>query len=80
MAVAELDEKASPDTSGGCVLSVDFHRTDGTDMLVELYEADDDYMYIFIDGKYSGALLERNHIFGINSVDNFYNAFVEAMS
>lgn len=80
MDIVKLDEKASPDTSNGSVLSVNFHKTDGTDMLVELYEADDEFFYIFINGEYSGALIDRGHIYGINSVESFYKAFTEAMA
>lgn len=80
MEIVKLDVEASPDTSADAVLSVNFHKTDGTDMLVELYEADDKFLYVAINGEYSGALLDKTHVFGINSVDSFYTAFTEAMA
>lgn len=75
----KLDVEATPEKTE-LLLSVNFHKTDGTELLTELYKADDETAYVFLNGEYSGALISTSNLTGIHSVEEFYGILQESMA
>lgn len=74
-----IDVTASPEKSDP-LFSVNFHLNDGTDTLLELCKANDDSCYVFINGTYTGALVNMSSITGNHAVNEFYTALFEIIS
>ncbi|MCD7891172.1 MAG: DUF4340 domain-containing protein [Ruminococcus sp.] len=61
------------------LMSVTLHLSDGRDTVFELYKADDDSCYIFIDGYYTGAIGDMTDLTGKNSVLDYYEELIDDM-
>ena len=59
------------------LLTVVFHNTDGTDKTYQLTDAGNEQCYVYVDGKYTGALVSTELLTGKNSVKYFYDEFIE---
>ena len=53
------------------------HKKDGSDFKYDLTDAGSGKCYVFIDGKYTGALVSSDILSGINSTSYFYKQFIE---
>lgn len=79
MSFKTVDIKASPDTSEP-IMSALLEKEDGDNILLELYPADNDTYYAFINGSYTGALVDKAKVTGKNSVAEFYNELIKVTS
>ena len=59
------------------LLSAVFHNQDGTQTSLDLVKKDDENCYVFIDGKYDGAIASQKRLSGKNSIKEFYSSFCE---
>lgn len=79
MEIQEVDISAAPEKSES-VLSVNYHLSDGTDKLLELYKKDESSCYAFIDGSYTGAVISMDEVDGKNSVEEFYEKLISLLN
>jgi len=70
-----LDTSATPELTDPILKAV-FHFADEPDKTVELVERDDSSCYIFIDGNYTGAYIDKDSFNGKNTLDFFYDSFL----
>lgn len=73
---ADVDFTASPQLKDP-VLTADIHKTDGTSIKYQLTDAGNELCYVFINGKYTGGLVNISSVTGKNSITYFYDRFVE---
>ena len=71
-----IDIDAAPELKSP-LLTVVFHNSDGTDKTYQLTDAGNSMCHVFIDGKYTGALVSADNLSGKNSIPYFYNEFIE---
>ena len=74
--IEAVDVKAKPELKDP-VYSAVIHKKDGSDFKYDLTDAGSGKCYVFVDGKYTGALVSSDILSGINSTSYFYKQFIE---
>ncbi|MBR4627102.1 MAG: DUF4340 domain-containing protein [Ruminococcus sp.] len=72
-----IDLSASPELKDP-VLTAVFTRKEGGTLTCQFTEAGNDLYYVFIDGKFNGALTGKDNLSGKNSISYFYDEFLVA--
>jgi len=75
--IKNVDISASPKLEDP-LLTAAFTKTDGTKFTYQLTDAGNDLCYVFINGKYTGALVSADIVSGKNSAAYFYDEFLIA--
>ena len=74
--IVDIDIKSDPELKDPQFTAV-FHKTDGSDITYQLTDAGNENCYVFINGKYTGALVSSDILSGMNSAPYFYKKFAE---
>lgn len=75
--IKAVDIDASPSLDGPLLTAV-FKKTNGSELTYQLTDAGNGLCYVFINGKYTGALVNADVVSGKNSAAYFYDEFLIA--
>jgi hypothetical protein len=75
----DIDIDASP-SDDDPFLAVTFHFSESDDLLLELCKRDDDSFYAFINGKYTGAYVNKTSVTSKNAIKDFYESLIKSIS
>lgn len=71
----DVDTQPSPESP---LLTAVFRKTDGSELNYQLTDAGNGLCYVFINGRYTGALVSKDVVSGKNSAAYFYDEFLIA--
>lgn len=74
--ITSLDLDSKPELKDPQLTAV-LRDSDGKELTYQLTDAGNEKSYVFIDGKYTGALVSSDIVSGLNSVPYFYKQFTE---
>ena len=74
--ITDVDVSAEPVLQNP-LLSAVFNNEDGSSDSLDLVKCDDENCYVFVNGKYTGAVASQEKLSGKNSVKEFYDNFCE---
>ena len=75
--IKAVDADAAPKLDDPLLTAV-FTKTDGSKLTYQLTDAGNSLCYVFINGKYTGALVSADVVSGKNSAEYFYDEFLIA--
>lgn len=76
--IIDVDMESDPDLKDP-ILTVVFGLEDGSEKTYQLSDAGNDKYYAFIDGEFTGALVDAGRIKGLNSIEDFRSRLLKAV-
>jgi len=77
--LSNIDIESKPEMKDPILTAV-YHLSDGTDMTYQLCDAGNDQCNIFIDGKFTGELMDKSSLTGKNSLSYFRTEFINSIN